>query len=37
MDEKITELRKKKQEAELGGGEERIASQHQKGKLTARD
>ncbi len=37
MDEKIKELRKKKQEAELGGGEERIASQHQKGKLTARE
>jgi acetyl-CoA carboxylase carboxyltransferase component len=37
MDEKIKELREKKKEASLGGGEERIAAQHEKGKLTARE
>jgi acetyl-CoA/propionyl-CoA carboxylase carboxyl transferase subunit len=37
MDEQIDELRDKKAEAEKGGGEERIAKQHEKGKLTARE
>ena len=37
MDAKIKELREKKKEAKLGGGKERIASQHKKGKLTARE
>src|SRR5688572_24886842 len=32
--EKLEELRRK---AELGGGEKRIAAQHQRGKLTARE
>ncbi|MFC4871355.1 acyl-CoA carboxylase subunit beta [Negadavirga shengliensis] len=35
--EKIEELRKKNAEALKGGGEQRIASQHKKGKLTARE
>ncbi len=35
--EKISLLNKKNNEALLGGGEERIASQHKKGKLTARE
>ncbi|RAI87133.1 acyl-CoA carboxylase subunit beta [Algoriphagus yeomjeoni] len=34
---KIELLKKKNAEALLGGGEKRIASQHQKGKLTARE
>jgi propionyl-CoA carboxylase beta chain len=34
---KVEILNKKKQEALLGGGEKRIASQHSKGKLTARE
>jgi acetyl-CoA/propionyl-CoA carboxylase carboxyl transferase subunit len=33
----IEELRARKRAAELGGGEERIESQHEKGKLTARE
>ncbi len=37
MDKKIEELRKKKAEAKLGGGKERIKKQHDKGKLTARE
>jgi len=37
MDEKIKELREKKKQARLGGGEERITAQHKKGKLTARE
>jgi len=37
MDEKIKELREKKKQANLGGGKERIAAQHKKGKLTARE
>jgi propionyl-CoA carboxylase beta chain len=37
MDEKIKELRKKKKQASMGGGKERIAAQHEKGKLTARE
>ncbi len=37
MDEKIKELRERKKLARLGGGKERIASQHKKGKLTARE
>lgn len=37
MREKIEDLRKKVREAELGGGEDRIKRQHQRGKLTARE
>ncbi len=37
MKEKREELLKKKEEAKLGGGKERIKSQHNKGKLTARE
>ncbi len=37
MEEKFKELSRLKQEAKLGGGEERIKSQHNKGKLTARE
>jgi len=37
MQAKIDELLKKKEEAKLGGGKERIKSQHDKGKLTARE
>ncbi len=35
--EKINELIEKRAEARMGGGEKRIESQHQKGKLTARE
>src|SRR5690606_8192711 len=35
--EKIAQLKTKNQEALVGGGEARIASQHKKGKLTARE
>ncbi len=37
MKNKLDELRKRKEEALLGGGEDRIADQHKKGKLTARE
>ncbi len=37
MQEKIKELLKKKEQAKLGGGENKIKSQHAKGKLTARE
>jgi propionyl-CoA carboxylase beta chain len=37
MSEKIKQLEEKIKEAHLGGGEARIASQHKKGKLTARE
>jgi propionyl-CoA carboxylase beta chain len=37
MEKKIKELNDKIAEAALGGGEKRIASQHKKGKLTARE
>ncbi len=37
MNEKIKELREKKKQASLGGGKKRIAAQHDKGKLTARE
>jgi acetyl-CoA/propionyl-CoA carboxylase carboxyl transferase subunit len=36
-DDPIEELRERKREARLGGGEERIQRQHDKGKLTARE
>ncbi|MFB6308014.1 MAG: acyl-CoA carboxylase subunit beta [Haloarculaceae archaeon] len=36
-EEDIEELRERKAQAEKGGGEERIESQHEKGKLTARE
>ena len=35
--EKIRQLKRLKEEAELGGGKKRIDDQHQKGKLTARE
>ncbi len=37
LEEKILSLKKLKEEARLGGGEKRIASQHEKGKYTARE
>jgi propionyl-CoA carboxylase beta chain len=37
MKDKIDKLAKLKEEATLGGGEERIKDQHEKGKLTARE
>ena len=37
MENKLQELDKKIAEAQLGGGEKRIESQHKKGKLTARE
>nr|WP_198662033.1 acyl-CoA carboxylase subunit beta [Halorussus litoreus] len=37
MDDKIEELRKLREEALKGGGEERIEAQHEKGKMTARE
>ncbi|MBI4929938.1 MAG: acyl-CoA carboxylase subunit beta [Bacteroidetes bacterium] len=37
MKNKINELQQKISEAQLGGGEKRIESQHKKGKLTARE
>jgi propionyl-CoA carboxylase beta chain len=37
MDSKAEILRKKIEESKLGGGEKRIAAQHDKGKLTARE
>ncbi|MEO6524768.1 MAG: acyl-CoA carboxylase subunit beta [Mucilaginibacter sp.] len=37
MDKKLDTLRKKKEQALLGGGQARIDSQHKKGKLTARE
>jgi acetyl-CoA/propionyl-CoA carboxylase carboxyl transferase subunit len=36
-EDRVDDLRERKREAELGGGEERIESQHEKGKLTARE
>ena len=36
-DDRIRELQQKKADARMGGGEERIARQHEKGKLTARE
>ena len=35
--EKLQELKKLREKAILGGGEKRIQSQHEKGKLTARE
>jgi propionyl-CoA carboxylase beta chain len=37
IEEKISELERRNAEAELGGGEERIAQQNAKGKMTARE
>ncbi|HMD14916.1 MAG TPA: carboxyl transferase domain-containing protein, partial [Bacteroidota bacterium] len=34
---KLQELKKKKEQSFLGGGEKRIEDQHKKGKLTARE
>ena len=36
-EDRLEELREKRRDAELGGGEERIATQHEKGKMTARE
>ena len=36
VQEKIELMKEKKAHIELGGGEKRIAKQHEKGKLTAR-
>ena len=36
-DDRILDLRRRKEEATLGGGKERIEQQHAKGKLTARE
>jgi len=37
LQEKIEHLQKLREQAKLGGGEKRIAAQHKKGKLTARE
>lgn len=37
IDKKLEQLRQKKEEARLGGGQKRIDAQHEKGKLTARE
>ncbi len=37
LEERLKQLEQMRREAELGGGKERIASQHKKGKLTARE
>jgi acetyl-CoA carboxylase carboxyltransferase component len=37
VESKIEQLREMREEAKLGGGEERIARQHERGKLTARE
>ncbi len=37
LEKKLEELKKKRAEAELGGGPKRIEEQHKKGKLTARE
>ena len=37
MHDNIEQLEAKRAEARLGGGEKRIAAQHKKGKLTARE
>ena len=37
MDEKLNRLRRRQERAMEGGGEERVAKQHEKGKLTARE
>ena len=37
MEKKMEQLQQKKDKALLGGGEKRIADQHKKGKLTARE
>ena len=37
MDDKIAELKARRAELELGGGQERIDRQHKSGKLSARE
>ncbi|HOP09750.1 MAG TPA: carboxyl transferase domain-containing protein, partial [Candidatus Methanofastidiosa archaeon] len=37
IEEKIKELQEKRSSLQMGGGEQRIAAQHDKGKLTARE
>ena len=36
-EERLADLRRRKQEAALGGGADRIEAQHKRGKLTARE
>ncbi|MFB6084475.1 MAG: acyl-CoA carboxylase subunit beta [Halorientalis sp.] len=37
IEDRVEELRERKREAELGGGEDRIEAQHERGKMTARE
>jgi len=37
MEDRIEDLRERRERAALGGGEDRIDSQHEKGKMTARE
>ncbi|WP_299263456.1 acyl-CoA carboxylase subunit beta [Halorientalis sp.] len=37
IEDRVEELRERKREAELGGGEDRIEAQHDRGKMTARE
>ena len=37
MSERLDDLRRRSEEALAGGGESRVAAQHEKGKLTARE
>ena len=37
MEDIIKELEKRREQAKLGGGQDRIDAQHSKGKLTARE
>lgn len=37
IEEKLADLRSRKEKGKLGGGEKRITAQHEKGKLTARE
>jgi len=37
LDPKIVELRAKREQSRLGGGQERIDRQHKAGKMTARE
>ena len=36
-DERLRDLRARKARAEAGGGQDRVAGQHKKGKMTARE
>ena len=37
MEDKLSTLKKRKESAQLGGGEKRIEAQHKRGKLSARE